>query len=139
MGDFFKNLVYSNEDVIIFPSGIPGFEECRKFVLASIAEYAPFEWLVGIDNPPVRFAIINPMLIRPDYQPAMIRKQFEDIEIEQPHDVLLYSIVTIRENPLESTANLVGPVIINKRKRIGKQVIIDDERYTTQEFILRNQ
>jgi flagellar assembly factor FliW len=68
----------------------------------------------------------------------MIRKQFDDIDIEQPHDVLLYSIVTIRENPLESTANLVGPVIINKRKRIGKQVIIDDERYTTQEFILRN-
>ncbi len=138
MGDFFKNLVYSNDDVITFPSGIPGFEGCRKFVLASIAEYSPFEWLVGIEDPPVRFAIINPMLFRPDYQPAMIRKQFDDIDIEQPHDVLLYSIVTIRENPLESTANLVGPVIINKRKRIGKQVIIDDERYTTQEFILRN-
>jgi flagellar assembly factor FliW len=50
---------------------------------------------------------------------------------------LLYTIVTIAENPLLSTANLIGPVIINKTKRIAKQVIIDDERYSTQEPILR--
>jgi flagellar assembly factor FliW len=66
----------------------------------------------------------------------MIKKQFIDLDIEKPEDALLYCIVTIRENPLESTANLVGPVIINKRKRIGKQVILDDDRYTTQELIL---
>ena len=138
MCDFFNNLVYSDEDIITFPAGIPGFESYREFVLVSIAEYAPFEWLVGIKDSPLRFAIINPMLFRPDYQPAMIKKQFDDMEIEKPQDMLLYTIVTIRENPLESTANLVGPVIINKRKHIGKQVILDDERYTTQELILRN-
>ncbi len=138
MGDFFNHLVYSENDVITFPAGIPGFESYREFVLVSIAEYAPFEWLVSIKGSPLRFAIINPMLFRPDYQPATIKKQFDDMEIEKSQDVLLYTIVTIRENPLESTANLVGPVIINKRKRIGKQVILDDERYTTQELILRN-
>jgi flagellar assembly factor FliW len=137
MGDFFKDLVYSENDIITFPSGIPGFEKSKTFVIVSIPDYAPFEWLVCTDGSRLRFAIINPLLFNPEYAPAMVKEQLEDLAIEKPEDILIYSIVTIRENPLESTANLVGPLIINRSKRSGKQVIIDDDRYTTQEPIIR--
>jgi flagellar assembly factor FliW len=137
MADFFSNLVYSKDDVISFPAGIPGFEKAKEFVLASVPDYVPFEWLVCINGSGLRFAIINPLLFRSDYSPAMVKEHLEDLKIEKPEDVLLYCIVTIRENPLESTANLIGPVIINKKRRIGKQIIVDDDRYTTQELILR--
>jgi flagellar assembly factor FliW len=119
MGDFFRDLVYSNDDVLTFPSGIPGFEKSRQFVIVSIPEYAPFEWLVCIDGSRLRFAVINPMLFTPEYSPAIVKEQLEDMEICRSEDILLYAIVTIRENPLESTANLVGPLIINREKRIG--------------------
>ncbi|MBN1307993.1 MAG: flagellar assembly protein FliW [Chitinispirillaceae bacterium] len=137
MGDFFKDLVYSKDDVLTFPSGIPGFEKSRQFVVVSIPEYTPFEWLVCIDGSRLRFAIINPLLFAPDYSPALTREQLEDLEIRKPDDILLYTIVTIRENPLESTANLVGPLIINRKQRLGRQVIIDDDRYGTQEPLIR--
>jgi len=137
MGDFFKNLVYANEDIITFNSGIPGFEQNKQFVIVSIPEYAPFEWLVCIDGSKLRFAIINPLLFEPDYDPKIIKEQLDDLAVEKPEDLLLYVIVTIRENPLESTANLVGPIILNRRKKTGKQIIIDDDRYTTREPILR--
>jgi flagellar assembly factor FliW len=137
MADFFSNLVYSKDDVISFPAGIPGFEKAKEFVLASVPDYVPFEWLVCINGSSLRFAIINPLLFRSDYSPTMVKEQLEELKIERPEDVLLYCIVTIRENPLESTANLIGPVIINKKRRIGKQIIVDDDRYTTQELILR--
>ena len=91
-----------------------------------------------MDGARLRFAIVNPLLFRPDYEPAMSKEQLGSLAIEKPADILLYSIVTIAPNPLDSTANLVGPVIINKTKRIGKQIIIDDGRYGTQEPILRN-
>lgn len=137
MGDFFKNLVYANEDIITFNSGIPGFEQNKQFVIVSIPEYAPFEWLVCIDGSKLRFAIINPLLFEPNYDPKIIKEQLDDLAVETPEDLLMYVIVTIRENPLESTANLVGPIILNRRKKIGKQIIIDDDRYTTREPILR--
>jgi flagellar assembly factor FliW len=137
MGDFFRDLVYSRDDIITFPSGIPGFEKSRQFVIVSISEYTPFEWLVCTDGSKLRFAIINPMLFDPTYSPAMVKEQLEELAIDKPEDILLYAIVTIRENPLESTANLAGPLIINRLKRLGKQIIIEDERYTTQEPIIR--
>jgi flagellar assembly factor FliW len=137
MGDFFKNLVYANEDIITFNSGIPGFEQNKQFVIFSIPEYAPFEWLVCIDGSKLRFAIINPLLFEPNYDPKIIKEQLDDLAVERPEDLLMYVIVTIRENPLESTANLVGPIILNRHKKIGKQIIIDDDRYTTREPILR--
>lgn len=137
MSDFFSNLVYSKNDVIIFPQGIPGFEKCREFVMVSIPEYVPFEWLTCIDGSKLRFAIINPMLFRPDYAPNMQKETLADLQIEKPEDILLYSIVTIREDAFASSANLLGPIIINKSRRIGKQVILDDDRYSTQEPILR--
>ena len=137
MGDFFKDLVYSKDDIITFSSGIPGFDKSQQFVIVSIPEYTPFEWLVCIDGSRLRFAIINPLLFAPEYSPAMIKEQLEDLEIRQPEDLLLYVVVTIRENPLESTANLVGPLIINRNKRLGKQIIVDDDRYSTQEPLIR--
>ena len=137
MGDFFKDLVYSKDDIVTFPAGIPGFEQNREFVLVSLPDYAPFEWLVCIDGTPLRFAVINPLLFSPDYTPNIERQQLEDLEIAKPEDVLMYVIVTIHENPLQSTANLIGPIVINRSKRVGKQIIVEDDRYNTQEPILR--
>ncbi len=137
MGDFFKDLVYAKEDIISFPHGIPGFEDKKQFVLVQIPDFVPFEWLVCVDGSRLRFAVINPLLFRTDYLPNINKEELEELAIKKPEDILLYTIVTIAENPLQSTANLVGPVMINKTKRVGKQVIIEDERYSTQEPILR--
>ncbi len=137
MSDFFQDLVFSKNDVITFPAGIPGFEVIRDFVIVSLPNYHPFEWLASVDGSKVKFPIINPLLFSPAYNPVLAKEQLSDLLLEKPEDVVLYVIVTIRENPLESTANLVGPVIINKSKKIGKQIILDDARYSTQEPILR--
>ncbi len=139
MGDFLENLVYSDDDILTFPNGIPGFKDNKRYVIVQVAEFMPFEWLVCIDDDALlRFAVINPMLFKPDYSPNIIKEQIEDLEIEKPEDVLLYSIVTIRKDPSESTANLLGPIVINKTKKIGKQIIIEDEKYTIKEKIIGN-
>lgn len=137
MGNFFKDLVYSKEDTLAFPSGIPGFESSRKFVIVTVPEYTPFEWMVCVDRTQLKFAIINPLIFEPTYSPSLHKEQLLDLKIEKPEDILMYTIVTVKDNPLESTANLVGPLIINRVKRIGKQIIVDDSQYTTREPIIR--
>lgn len=138
MADIFEDLVFTENDVIEFPLGIPGFEKHRKFVIVQIPEYTPFEWLICVDGSRLRFVVINPLLFRPDYSPHIIKEQLDDLKIVKPDDILIYAIVTIHEDARESTANLIGPIIINKVKKVGKQIIIDDDKYSTREKILRD-
>ena len=137
MADTLKNPVFTPEDIIRFPAGIPGFEQNKEFVIVRLPDYLPFEWLVAADGSGLRFAIVNPMAFRPDYAPNIIKEQLGDLQFDHADDVLLYTIVTIRPNPAESTVNLIGPVFINRARRIGKQIIIDDDRYSTRDTIFK--
>ncbi len=136
MADLFEDLVYTDEDVITFERGIPGFEQARKFVLTRMPAFEPFEWLVNVESRKLRFAVINPMLFRPDYNPPISQTHIDGLQLAKPEDVALYCIVTLQKDPMQTTANLMGPVIINRSKRLGKQIILDDGSYSVKEKIL---
>jgi len=138
MADFFDELVFSQDDIITFPDGIPGFEKHKPFVIVETPQFDPFAWLVCVDGSRLRFAVINPLIFVPDYSPKLPKSLFTESDIGgNPSDLVLYTIVTLRENPLESTANLAAPIFINKVKKKGTQIITDDERYNTQEPLVR--
>ena len=136
MADAFEDLVYSEEDVIIFEKGIPGFGQHKKYVLVKVPGYDPFEWLVNIEAERLRFALINPLLFKPDYNPKITKKHIEGLGLEKPEDVLIYAIVTLSKNTVETTANLMGPILINRAKRLGKQIILEESSYSLKERIL---
>ena len=137
MADFFEDLVFSPDDVITFTGGIPGFEKHKRFVIVPMPQCEPFSWLVCVDGAHLRFAVINPLVFIPDYSPKLFKEQLRELKVDDLHDLVLYAIVTIGDNPVESTANLAGPVIINKAAKLGKQILIDDDQYTTQDPIIR--
>jgi len=54
-------------------------------------------------------------------------------------DALVLNIVTIRgeENLDSATANLVGPIVMNRNSQVGKQVIVSNHmKYSTKHPIL---
>jgi flagellar assembly factor FliW len=123
-------MTYHDEDVISFERGLPGFEELRSFIITSLPEHAPFHWMHSIDEPGLRFVLINPMTIAPDYDPRLNKSHLNDIGIQTREDILMYVIVTLdKARPHTSTANLLGPILINIRERRGSQIILDDSRY----------
>ncbi|MEW6041524.1 MAG: flagellar assembly protein FliW [Elusimicrobiota bacterium] len=139
MADLFANLVFQKEDIIFFNNGIPGFDNYKRYVLASVEEQKPFEWLICVDNKDIRFVVINPLLFKSDYDPKIDKSQIEDLEIKGKDDLLIFVIVTLAKKILESTANLMGPLFINVKKKVGKQIIVDDERYCTRERIIKDE
>lgn len=133
------NIVTS--EVVTFKDGIPGFDDRRKFVILQDEEYAPFDWLLCVDDDlevELRFAMINPLLVYPDYDPDIASSLVADLEIERAEDVLVYVLATIYPNPVDSTVNLMGPLVINAANMRGKQIILENSSYTTKEPIVRN-
>lgn len=132
-----QKAIFTEDQVIVFPDGLPGFEGARKFIVSSLPEYQPFHWMECVDGHRIRFAIINPMYFVPDYSPRINRTELLSLGIADPRDLCMYAIVTLRQPLSESTANLMGPLFINIRDRIGKQFIIENDQYSLRERILR--
>ena len=127
---------WTEDDIIFFPTGIPGFENCNRFIIISVKEYEPFHWLQCIDGDKIRLAIVNPLVFAPEYSPNVKKEQLEVLEIADAKDLLSYVIVTLK-SPLEkSTANLMGPLFINIKERKGTQIILDDGKYSLREKIV---
>ena len=119
---------------ITFPQGLLGFETYKNYVLLD-AERQPFYWLQSLDDVQIAFILINPFIFRPDYEVNIDNEELKTIGISDPGTALIFSIVTIpAKNPM--TANLQGPLIINRETRSGLQAVLSDPRWKTKHDII---
>ena len=121
---------------IEFPYGILGFEKLNSYVLLD-APQQPFYWLQALDLVEVAFVLINPVIFRPDYMVEVPPEELEEIGIDDPEKMLTFAIVTIPQNPTEMTANLQGPIIINKETRVGRQSISTNPKWEVRHPVLK--
>ncbi|GMO22731.1 MAG: flagellar assembly protein FliW [Spirochaetaceae bacterium] len=119
---------------INFKAGLFGFEGLREYVLLD-GETQPWYWLQSTENVNAAFVLIDPFLFRPDYEMDINDDELNEIGVKNPEDALYFTIVTIPQDGSPMTANLRGPVIINREKRLGKQVILSDQRWNTKHDI----
>jgi flagellar assembly factor FliW len=131
----FGEIEIDDRQIIEFPHGVFGFEHHRRYALLDSPQ-PPFYWLQSLDQPEIAFVLINPYVFRPDYVLQVADEDIEELEYESDDDILVFAIVTIPENPQEMTANLQGPVIINRKTRLGRQSISLDQRWTTKHCIV---
>ena len=120
---------------ITFPFGILGFESLKDYVLLD-AEEQPFYWLQSLDAEQVAFVLINPFLFRPDYEMNIDNEELLPIGVTDPGKAVIFSIVTIPQDDSPMTANLQGPLVINRDSRLGIQAILTDSRWKTKHDIL---
>ena len=120
---------------IVFPQGLLGFETFRDYVLLD-AERQPFYWLQSLDVEQIAFVLINPFLFRPDYEMNIDNEELLPIGITDPGKALIFSIVTILSDGSPMTANLQGPLVINRDNKHGIQAVLTDSRWKTKHDIL---
>ena len=121
---------------IEFPYGILGFEKLQSYVLLD-APQQPFYWLQALDLVEVAFVLISPVIFRPDYTVEVPQEELEEIGIDSSDKMLTFTIVTIPQNPSDMTANLQGPIIINKETRVGRQSISTNPRWEVRHPVLK--
>ncbi len=123
------------EDVIEFPEGIPGFASLRKFVLLDDPTDDIFAWLQSCENPAVAFPILEPELFAKNYQNSLTRRDMEALGLAPGERYHTFCIITIPHDPRNMTANLKAPVIINAKKKIGRQCVLQDNALAISEPI----
>ncbi|HUB87794.1 MAG TPA: flagellar assembly protein FliW [Verrucomicrobiae bacterium] len=105
------------------PAGLLGFEQMKDYLLIAKPGEAPFRWLQVKDNPSLAFVVIEPFYFLPDYQPDLPQADVDFLGLTSPDDAAVYAIVTVG-GPNRATANLKGPIVVNRHTGLAKQVVI---------------
>lgn len=121
-----------------FASGLPGFPEARRFVLVRIGdELSPFSVLRSLDSgSDVEFVVTHPGLFFPDYAPEIDDDTADRLELKSGDDALLLVIVTVTDPVAASTANLLGPIVVNRHTRAAAQAVLGASGYNTREALV---
>jgi len=131
----FGKIEVDEKQKVSFPLGLFGFEDYRDYILID-AEHNPFFWLQSVDEQEIAFILINPFLFRPDYEVNIGNDELAEIGITAPENALIFVIVTIPQDGNSMTANLQGPLVINKEKMTGMQAVLSDPRWRTKHNIM---
>jgi flagellar assembly factor FliW len=117
-----------SRNLLTFPSGLPGFEQCHRFVLLASVEAAPLQVLMSVDGPPASFLVIEPRLVLPAYRAVLTTSDRQRLGLADGDSVLWLSLLTIKDDG-SAFANLRAPVVINPARMVGCQVVPQDTLY----------
>ncbi|WP_017756445.1 flagellar assembly protein FliW [Calidifontibacillus oryziterrae] len=130
-------LEIDEQGMIQFEEGIPGFEDEKSFIVLPLGEDSPLLILQSIKTASLGFVIVNPFDYFNDYSIELSDSTLTKLNIENKDQVALYVILTVQDPFENTTANLRGPIVINVKHRLGKQVIVNDESFTTKHPIIK--
>lgn len=110
------------DKVIHFPRGIIGFESAREFTLLQIQENAPLLVLQSMEEPTLGLLVADPFTFLPDYSLSIGDAEQHILQAQGLEDLAVLVTATIPPGKPEETAlNLLGPIVVNHRARLGLQ------------------
>ncbi|KEZ52143.1 flagellar assembly protein FliW [Metabacillus indicus] len=122
---------FDEAEKLTFEQGMPGFLEEKSFTLLPLEEDSSFFILQSVQSPSTAFVVTSPFFFFKDYELEIDEASKEALFIEDEKDVEVYVILTVTDPFNASTANLQGPVIINRKQKTGKQLILSGTDYIT--------
>ena len=128
---FLGEVEINEDDIIVFPDGILGFEESRKFINLDIPENEFFKILQDVEREYVSFIVTDPWKFKEDYDMEVPDNELLKINIRKKEQIAMLNIVTLSDVFEKSTMNLLAPVIVNTENRIGKQYVLNNVGYST--------
>jgi flagellar assembly factor FliW len=120
---------------VTIPQGLFGFEDYRDYVLLD-AEAQPFYWLQSVNEKEIAFILLNPFIFRKDYEVNIINDDLSEIGLTSPENAMIFVIVTIPQDGGPITANLQGPLVINKENMTAMQAILADAKWKTKHDVI---
>lgn len=127
-----------NDDGILlhFPEGLIGLPQLKRLRLLEPADAYPLKFLQDEDHPEISFVAIDAASVNPGYRVALNDQEAAELALETEADALILTMVVIPEDPKQMTTNLAGPLVINVRSRVGRQLALSGEGFPLRHRLL---
>lgn len=129
----FGEVEIDDAKVMKFVGPMLGFEGADRYVLMDLNPTSPLKVLQLAANPDVCFLVTDPALFFPEYKVNLTAAQVADIGLTDPAEAAVMVVVTVADGGSRVTANLLGPVLVNAKTLVGKQVVLTGSGYKVDE------
>ncbi|OHE74176.1 MAG: hypothetical protein A2007_00460 [Verrucomicrobia bacterium GWC2_42_7] len=130
-----KKAVLDTAHIVKLPLGLLGFPELKEMEIVYSKAELPFMRLRQVkENNRLEFMIIEPNGLIDNYKIEISDQDLLFLGIEGPNDVLVLNIATIHNSMV--TINLIGPIIVNRKTRLAKQVVIENHTQYSENHVL---
>jgi flagellar assembly factor FliW len=114
-----------------FAAGVPGFPLAKSFRVKPWGdEPTPFYVLECHDVVGLRFVAVRPAVFFPWYEPRFGSEVYQAVDAGGPEDVRLLVILTLHNTAEKSTANLLGPLVVNAATSQAVQAVLSGSGYS---------
>ena len=113
------------DDILLFPEGLLGMENCQHWVLLADIHHTALAWLQSTERPDIALAVVSPRRFVPNYQLRVSRRELAPLKLQQLSDAQVLAIVGKTDQAI--TLNLKGPIVIHLAARLGRQVIANGD------------
>lgn len=121
-----------------FDDGLPGFPGQRRFMLTRWGgDDSPFSVLEDVDDAALRFVVVPPEVFFPTYAPVLTEDDAARLELRAPDDAIVLVVVTLGATPAQATANLLGPVVVNRHTLASAQLVLAGQDLPTRAPLVR--
>ena len=128
----FGEVEITDDKIITFPGGIIGFPDMRNFTLLHNKEQgvsAGIRWLQSLDEPGFAMPVMDPLVVKEDYNPEIDDELLTGIGGVTPDNLLVLVTVRVPSDLSQMSVNLQGPIVINVDERKACQIIVDTDAY----------
>ena len=134
----FGVVTVADEQVFEFPGGLIGFEEQSRFALLPAAgEQGVYYWLQSATDADVAFLVADPNRFFKDYHVSIREETQVGLDLADARDGRMLVICNRAGEWI--TGNLHGPLVINTRNRLGRQVVLTEKKWTCRQPLVRLQ
>ncbi len=124
----FGEVTIDDEKMIHFPNGIVGFPELTDFALIHDAEkgnQGGIRWLQSVQEPNFAMPVVDPLVIRTDYNPSVDDELLK--VIGDGDNLLVLVTITVPTDLKKMSINLKAPLVVNVDTRKAVQVVLEDD------------
>lgn len=110
---------------LTLPTGLVGFPLAQRFRLTE-SDGGLYE-MDCLDVPDMGFVVVAPSPYFPDYSPVIDGETAQRLELDDVDDALVLLLVNLGGEEEAPGANLLAPVVVNKKTKKAMQVVLVDQ------------
>lgn len=128
----FGKVDVAEEKLLTFDNGIIGLENMKRFVLLYDSEKGEGDtitWLQSTDDADFAMPVINPYMVKQDYNPMVEDEMLVSLGELNPEDLMVFTTIKVPADITQMTVNFKAPIIIHAKTRKGCQIIAENDDY----------